>query len=350
VLSPTQLDKVGPDGFSREPVCVGPFMFDHRVAGDSITVIKSPYYFDRGHVYLDKIVFKYLSDASAAAALKAGDIQVVDSISPTELASVRSRSSLKTIDRAAFGYVSVEFNLGNRNGMGQPPYSNIGTPWSRSALLRQAFEEAIDRAKLARVVMLGAVQPGCTPVAPSSAWFDGSIPCTPYDPAHAKKLVAASGIRNPTLHLRVGSDDDTRRLAQFIAVSEKAVGIEVVIDTDASGSSGITAGRYESVLGAWAGGNDPDRNLYLFLATKGSRNRVGYSNQRFDVILENGRKAMSGKARRTLYRAAQRIVLADRPMIYLYHPIQSAGVDTSRVSGVEFFPDTQLRVIHAQLT
>ena len=32
---------------ATDPVCVGPFMFDDRVAGDNITVIKSPYYYDR---------------------------------------------------------------------------------------------------------------------------------------------------------------------------------------------------------------------------------------------------------------------------------------------------------------
>src|SRR5262249_56379640 len=44
IMSPSQLDKLG-DKFATEPVCVGPFMYDGRVAGDSITVIKSRYYY-----------------------------------------------------------------------------------------------------------------------------------------------------------------------------------------------------------------------------------------------------------------------------------------------------------------
>ena len=36
----------------------GPFMFDHQVVGDNVTVIKSPYYYDQAAVHLDKIVFK----------------------------------------------------------------------------------------------------------------------------------------------------------------------------------------------------------------------------------------------------------------------------------------------------
>ena len=39
-------------------------MFDHRVVGDNVTVIKSPYYYDQKDVYLDKIVFKPMPDAA----------------------------------------------------------------------------------------------------------------------------------------------------------------------------------------------------------------------------------------------------------------------------------------------
>src|SRR5262249_11926630 len=76
VMSPTQLAKLG-DNFSSDPVCVGPFMFDNRVLGASITVVKSPYYYDKYAVHLDKIVFVPQPDAAAGvAALEAGDFQV----------------------------------------------------------------------------------------------------------------------------------------------------------------------------------------------------------------------------------------------------------------------------------
>ena len=71
-------------------------MFDHRVVGDNVTVIKSPYYYDQKDVFLDKIVYKPMPDAAAAlAALKAGDIQVLDEVSTTQLAAVQQTSSLR---------------------------------------------------------------------------------------------------------------------------------------------------------------------------------------------------------------------------------------------------------------
>src|SRR5581483_7682040 len=88
VLSPTAVAKEG-DGFAADPVCVGPFMFDSRVVGDSVTAIKSPWYWDRKDVYLDKIVFKAMPDASAAAAaLQSGSVQALDQVSPALLPSL----------------------------------------------------------------------------------------------------------------------------------------------------------------------------------------------------------------------------------------------------------------------
>ena len=38
-------------------------MVDSWTPGDNMTLVKSPYYYKRGAIYLDKIVFKYLPTA-----------------------------------------------------------------------------------------------------------------------------------------------------------------------------------------------------------------------------------------------------------------------------------------------
>lgn len=350
ILSPTQLVKRG-NTFGAAPVCVGPFMFDHRVAGDNVTVIKSPYYYDNRDVYLDKIVFKPAADAAAAAAaLKAGDLQALDSVATTELAGVQHTSSLHTLKANGLGYEAVFVNMGNKNGVNNLPYGGVDTPLASSAKLRQAFEEAINRNTLSRVVFGDHVLPGCTPVSPASTWFDARFKCTPYNPADAKRLVAASGVSSPTVHLLTQNLTDQLLLAQFIQAQEAVVGINVVIDAadPATTVARATKGNYDAYLNSWSGGNDPDRNIFAFLATSGSRNYSGYSSPRLDLILSNGRKAITDQARKTLYHAAVQVILTDRPLIYLYHPIRYAGV-SAKVTGVQLWPDTQLRVASAQI-
>ena len=241
-------------------------------------------------------------------------------------------------------------NLGNRNGIGNLPYANTGTPLASSPALRKAFEEAIDRDAMNRVVFGGTTQIGCTPFSPSGPAFDASIECTPYDPADAKRLVARSGFPNPTVHLLLPNTTDNVRFAQFIQAQEAAVGINVVVDAVASPivASLQASGSFETMLAGPASGANTDANIYEWTATSGGRNYGGYSNPRLDLILANSRKATGPQALRTLYHAAQQILAADRPTIFLYHTTRYSGVSTA-VTGVEQrSADLLLRVAFAQ--
>jgi peptide/nickel transport system substrate-binding protein len=350
IMSPAQLTKLGTN-FASDPVCVGPFMYDNRVAGASITVIKSPYYYDQGAVHLDKIVFEVENDAAAAAAaLKAGDLQVLDNVSTTQLPGIQQTSNLQVIPRESFGWNGVTFNVGNKNGVGSFPYGGVNMPFAVDARLRKAFAEAIDRATLAKVVFSGDVQPGCTPIPPASTVYDSSLPCTPYDPRDARRLVAASGVANPTVHLLTPNTSDSLRLAQFIQAEEAVVGVSVVIDsTDlATAVAQATSGNFEAYLDSFSGSADIDKDIFQFVDTSGANDRSGYSNPRLDLILNNSRKAQTPAALKALYRAAVQMLLSDRPIVFLYHPIKYAAV-SSAVTGVQFYFDAQLRLGFAQL-
>ncbi len=348
IMSPTALDKLGAS-FGTAPVCVGPFMYQGRVAGDSITVVKSPYYYDKKDVHLDKIVFKVENDAAAAAAaLKAGDLQGLDQIDPTQLPGINSTKSLRVIKETGLGYQGLTLNIGNKNGLLKLPYSNVGTNIASSPELREAFEMAIDRKTMNKVVFGGTVLPDCTPLSPSSSFFDPTVKCTAYNPTEAKKLVQQSGVSSPTVNLMVPTATVGLRLAQFLQSEEAAVGIKVnVLSTDfVTSLSKADAGTYDVFQIGWSGRVDPDGNIYQFVATTGSQNDSGYSNPRLDLILNNARKASTDKARKTLYKAAEQILINDRPLIYLYAPVVRAGVSTS-LKGVTMYPDTLLRVAFA---
>jgi len=346
IMSPTQLAKLG-DNFASSPACVGPFMFDQAVAGSSVTVVKSPWYYGKDHVFLDKIVFQVQTDAPAAsAALRAGDIQAIDSVSTTEMPGISRDSSLSMLSKNTLGLVSIAFNIGNKNGVDQP-YSNIGTPLASNPNVRKAFEEAIDRRALNRVVFDGRMLPGCTPISPASPWFDPTIPCTPYNPKDARKLLAAAGVSNLTVHLLTPNTTDFTRLAQFIQAQEAAVGINVIIDQMPLPlpQAQARSGNFETFLSSATLKIDPDATLRVRYASDG--NLSGYANPRVDLLLANGGKALSVKARRTLYHALETIVANDRPVIYLHHIVRISAFDAG-LSGMDLRPDGFLRVAFAQ--
>jgi peptide/nickel transport system substrate-binding protein len=351
VLSPAALATEGAN-FAANPVCVGPFMFDHHVVGDNVTLVKSPYYFNRAAIHLDKLVFKTITDAAAqAAALQAGDLQALDSVSPTQLPAVQADSSLRVLQAPQLGWRGIEFNIGNRAGVGNP-YGNVGTPLAQSAKLRQAFEEAIDRQTLNKVVFGGLYQPSCTMVPPANRfWFPLiQVPCTPYDPADARRLVAASGFPHPTVHLLAPNASDMVALSQFIQAEEAAVGITVQIDiTDNTTSSSMKqAGSFDATLGGRSPGSpDPGQVIHPYVGTDGDSDFSGYSNPRLDFVLANGLKATQTVARAVNYRLADQIIHDDRPLIVLYNQTTLAAFSTA-VTGITLSPSGLMQLANAQ--
>ena len=64
MLSPKAIAALG-DKFATNPVCVGPFSFKDRVAGDHITLVKSNDYYGKAKVHLAQIVFRIITDPNA---------------------------------------------------------------------------------------------------------------------------------------------------------------------------------------------------------------------------------------------------------------------------------------------
>jgi peptide/nickel transport system substrate-binding protein len=347
IMSPAQLAKLG-DNFGQNPICVGPFMFDSQVSGSSISVVKSPWYYGKYRVFLDKIVFQSATDAAAASAsLRAGDIQAIDSVSTTQLPGITGDSSLAVLSEKTVGLSSIVFNIGNKSGIDSRPYTNIGGPLASNPNVRKAFEEAIDRKALNRVLFDGRMQPGCTAISPVSPWFDPTIPCTPYNPNDARKLLAAAGASNLTVDLLTRNTTDDLRLAQFIQAEEATVGINVIVDPSGAVGTQTQSGNFQAYLTGGVGQIDPERILRTRYASDGDGNASGYSNPRVDLLLANGAKALTVKARRTEYHALQTIVANDRPLIYLYHLVKFSAYDAS-LSGLDLRPDGILRVAFAQ--
>jgi peptide/nickel transport system substrate-binding protein len=351
VFSPAALAAEGAN-FGQDPVCAGPFEFDHRVVGDNVTIVKSPWFWDRNDVHLDKIVFKPYPDAAAAtAALESGDVQVLASVPGTQVPALQENANLRELKLTSIGFDSIVINVGNKNGL-LHPYQTLGSPLASSPVLRQAFEEAIDRATLVKVVDAGLAVPSCTPVSPGNEpWFGlTKIPCTPYDPQDARRLVAKSGSPNPTVHLLSANDTTSLALAQFIQAEEAAVGINVVLDTTDSSTelARLTAGSFDAALNSWSGQGDPNGNTYRFFDTAGTSNYGGYSSPRMDYVLANGLKAVQQKDRAVNYRVAQQIAQNDRPRIFLDAPLQVTAYSTS-VGGIAINNGGQLLLGYAQL-
>ena len=344
IMSPKQLEALG-DRFATNPICVGPFKFVSRAAGDRITLAKSEFYYARSRVKLNGIVFRILTDNVARAAnLRSDDIEVMDRIASTELPAISRDRSLRVIKATGIGYQGISINVGNKNGIGKA-FENVGTPLASKQLIRQAFELTLDRKVINRVVFGGTVLPGCLPVPPSSPYYDRSITCPARNVARARTLIREAGVTTPVrIRLMIGTDQVAARLGQVVQSMAEEAGFQVELQP----TEFVTAlrrqdqGNYEAFAVGWSGRIDPDGNIYQFVHSKGSLNNLGWSSPQMDLLLDNARKAATAQARRTLYRAAFRVLRSQLPLIYLWHPINRHGVSNS-VMGVQTYGDGLIR-------
>jgi peptide/nickel transport system substrate-binding protein len=349
VFSPTALAQEGAN-FAANPICVGPFMFDHWITGGGVTLVKSPWYYAKGSIRLDKIVYVAGVGSSAVSALESGDIQALDNVAPPDVPGVQENSGLHVLSAPQLGWNGILFNIGNSHGVLNLPYRNLGTQFASSPLLREAFSEAVDRNALNRVLYGGLYQPSCTPLPPADTrWYAATkAPCV-FNPADARRLVAKSGVANPTVDLMTANTVDAVRFAEFIEVEEKAVGINVVIDPAVGLTGHMAAGTFNAAVTAYEPGADGEPNLIIsqFFQTSGARNYGGYSNNRLDYVLANGLKATQLADRAVNYRVAQQILLSDVPAVFLYNTVIHAAY-SSNLTGVELTANGLLDVEHAQ--
>ncbi|HEY2778436.1 MAG TPA: ABC transporter substrate-binding protein [Gaiellaceae bacterium] len=354
ILSPKALASGGT--FAQNPVCVGPFMFKDRVAGDHITLVKSPYYYDKAKVHLASVVYRIMTDPSSRTqALRAGDIQVEDRIQSTDVPTLQKDSAITVKKAITIGYQGLTINIGNKNGL-LKPYSNVGTDIAKSQFIRTAFDAALDRTTINKVVFGGLNQPDCYPIAPVSPWYKPTtkgLACDLHANVNlAKQLVKASGIANPTVSLMLGGTDPVNaRLGQVIQSMESAAGIKVSVTPTqfTTALNRADAGTFEAFAVGWSGRVDPDGNIFGFVATPGTLNDSGFTNSKLDYILNGARKSLTTKSRTTLYRAAMQIIHRQRPLIYLYHPVNYYGV-TKKVDGVQIYGDGLIRINNAGYT
>lgn len=93
---------------------------------------------------------------------------------------------------------------------------------------------------------------------------------------------------------------------------------------------------------AWSvRGPEPERFLLPLFHSRSLRsdNYTRYSNARLDAVLDEARQQPDGRRRQALYGQAQRLVVDDAPMVFLYHAPRISAV-SRRVLGLELTSST----------
>jgi peptide/nickel transport system substrate-binding protein len=346
ILSPKATKALGKN-FATAPVCVGPFKLAKRVPQNSIELVKDANYYDAAKVHLDKITYRIITDANIRSAnLRSGDVQVADSLSAQDVPALKNQPSLTVLQSKSLGYQGVTFNVGNTDGVGTPA-GTIDRPEAKDARIRQAFEYAVDRAGLVKVIFNDLNTVACSAIAPQSEFSTPEVQkCTPHDPAKAKQLLSEAGVKTPfPITMITSNNPDSLRLAQALQSMVKDGGFDLKIKPVeyATLLDQQDRGEFELLQLGWSGRVDPDANITNFVGTGGSQNVAGYNNKAMDALLTKARESQDLAQRKQLYAQAVEKLHQDDPLIYLYRQSNLTGVSNT-VKGVQVFPDGVIRV------
>ncbi|MDE3122375.1 MAG: ABC transporter substrate-binding protein [Paracoccaceae bacterium] len=343
MISPTAAEKEGAD-FALHPVCSGPFKFVQRVQQDKIVLEKYAGYYDAAKIHFDRVIFRPIPDSTVRLAnLKAGDLDLIERVAPTDLASVKSDAKLKTASAVSIGYQGITVNIANTD--------KAKNPLGENKLVRQALSLAIDRDALNQVVFSGAFAPGNQPFPPNSPWYDKDFPIQKRDVAAAKALLKKAGLSKVSFEMQTSNNPQAQQVAQVIQsmAAEAGMDIKIVTKEFATMLKDQTAGNFESTQVGWSGRVDPDGNLYSFVVTGAGLNDGHYSNPEVDKLMAQSRLSTDEATRKKAYDAAQKILLDELPIIYLYHPVWLWAY-SSKLTGFKPYADGMIRLQDVSMT
>jgi peptide/nickel transport system substrate-binding protein len=272
------------------------------------------------------------------ANLHTGNIDLAERVLPSDVAEVKKDPKLRIVSAPSLWYGGITFNLAH----GERSKAPIG----QSALLRQAFEAAIDRKALSDVVFNGLYVPTIQAVPPSSPFYVPGFEAPPRDLAKAIALVKESGVPTPiVVSMNVPNTPDNTQTAEVIQSMVRDAGFDLKINTIefASSLAAASQGDFESFLIGWSGRADPDGNLYVFLHSGAAQNDGRYANPIVDAALDTARTLTDVAARREQYTILLQQERKDLPIIYLNHPVNIVGM-SAKITGFRSVPDGMIRL------
>ena len=184
IVPKNYFEKVGPDGFKKHPIGLGPYKFVSHKPGIELVMEAYEGYW-RKMPSVKRLVFLSVPEATTRLAmLKRGEVDVAYLLDESLAQTVQNDPNLKLAFSGRLGTFFLDFF-----DMWDPK-----SPWADQRV-RKAASLAIDRKALSQMATLGASKPNGNIVVHG---FEFALPIEPdpYDPAQAKKLLAEAGYPN----------------------------------------------------------------------------------------------------------------------------------------------------------
>ena len=300
------VEKVGEDGFKKAPIGAGPYKVVSFNPGIDLVMEAFEGYW-RKVPSVKRLVFRSMPDETTrAAALKAGDVDIVYLLSGPTAQEVKRTPGLRLAAAMPPGVVFLDL----------PEQWDPKSPW-HDRRVRLAASHALDRNALNQAETLGLSHP-TGGLIPRVLDFARAYPPPAYDPARAKKLLAEAGYPN-------GFDaGDLTPFPPFFSLAEaiggylQAAGIRTRLRT-MERAAFLTAWREHKIRGVIMGLGAPAGNAATRIEVYVTKNGIYSSGvvPEIETLFERQARELDRKKREGMLHQIQQI-MQDRVM---YVPI-----------------------------
>ncbi|HWT08031.1 MAG TPA: ABC transporter substrate-binding protein [Roseomonas sp.] len=317
----------------RSAIGTGPFRLVSHASGDRIVLARNDQYWGAKPHWANVTYRMITNDAARTAALLAGDVDIIDQISTSDLERLRRDSRFHVAETTSLRVMYITLD-----GTRQPPVPLVaavgGAALDRNPLadprVRQALAAAIDRRQLVERVMEGAALATAQFMPPDTYSHIPGRAVPDADPALARRLLAEAGYPQGFQLTLIGSNDrymNDARVVQAIGQMWTRIGVRTTVEAQPYATFIGRATRREAPAALLTWGNSTGEVSVLLNSVlrtpnrergQGAANRLQYSNPAMDDLVAAAEVEMDGTKREDLLRRASAIALDDRMLVPLY--------------------------------
>jgi oligopeptide transport system substrate-binding protein len=326
----------------------GAFVLSQWVHGSYIYLTRNPHYWNNAATRVDAVKYLISPDEDAELTLyRADQLDVTDVIPKSQYGWIRSHLGDQLHVAPALGIYFYGFNLQS-------------APFAGDVKLRRALSMAIDRDKLAQLVVrsgelpaYGWIPPGVNDYTPQSPDYRSLTMAARL--AEARKLYAEAGYsaaKPLRFELRYNTGEIHNELAVAIAsMWQQALGAQISLRAEEFRSllQDIDRGDVQMFRSSWIGDYNDAYTFAQYFKSDFGINLTHYHNSAYDELVNRAATELDLAKRRALLEQAEEVMLADQPVIPIYFYVSKHLVKPrvmgwySNVMNVTYSKDLGLR-------
>ena len=315
---------------ANNPVGTGPFKFVEWKKGQYIRLDKNEDYWQEGLPYLDRIVGRFIPDASTrTAAMENGEVMYAAYNAIPNIDAVRLK------ERDDIGVTTDGYSM--INPMALIEFNTIEGPFVDPAI-RCAISTAIDRRFMIDTIFFGYGKPATSALSSNfkATNLHAAMPNYPEtgDVAAANAMLDAAGYAKDANGVRMRAvldiipyGEDWRRAGEYLKQVMGDIGIEVELryeDVPTWLKRVYHNYDFEMNINYFYQLPDPVLGVHRHYGTNQIRqgthfvNSSRYSNPELDALLDSGSKEPDAAKRTATYKEVQEILAQDMPVVNLF--------------------------------